>query len=169
MTEDTTTVGPHRSRRGVLATVVATTTATTGCLDRVFDPPRTRLTGLRLHNWTTRAATVRLTLRRGDETVYTDRLSLAPLREPGSVVSVLGDWSGEPARYHLRAETAAGDAALERRLPPADDDPNWEGCAFADVDLEPVRRDRPAAGRTFEAHLQPVTDADDFSADRCPR
>ncbi|WP_198662132.1 hypothetical protein [Halorussus litoreus] len=155
------------SRRAVL---VGLATTTGGCLGQVFDNPSMALTGIRLHNWTNYQTTIHLQLFREDERVLEERVSLAPLQEPGSVASFTPGWSVEDARYRIRLEETDGGATLERRLPP--DDFSWDGCAYADIDLEngwgPNRTVGPDAEKSFEMHLQEVTDPKDFSSDYCP-
>lgn len=162
-------VPPTPSRRRVLTALVGTTTLTGGCLGRVGDPATVRLTGVRIHNWVEAASTITLELRRAGALVLDERVSLAPLREPGSVVSVPAAWPVAPAQYRLRVTTADGAVTLDKPFPRSDY--RWDGCAFLDVDVESRRPGgTPDADptRTLEAHLQEVTDGDDFSADSCP-
>lgn len=155
------------SRRAVLGVLAATSS---GCVGQVLDNPSVALTGIRLHNWTNYQATIRLELFREDERVLEKRLSLAPLQEPGSVVSFTPGWSVEEARYRIRLEVLDGDATLERRLPPSDF--GWDGCAYVDADLEngwePGHTVGPDATKSFEMNLQEVADPEDFSSDYCP-
>jgi hypothetical protein len=157
------------SRRRVLTALAGTASLAGGCLGRVLDPATVRLTGVRVHNWVDAASTVELELRRDGSLVLDRQVSLAPLGEPGSVASVPAEWSVDPAQYLLRVTTADGEATLDRSVPRSDY--RWDGCAFLDVDVEPLDAGAtPDAEptRTVEAHLQEVTDGDDFSATRCP-
>lgn len=157
------------SRRRVLTALAGTVSLGGGCLGRVVDPATVRLTGVRIHNWVEAASTITLELRREGSLVLEERVSLAPLRDPGSVVSFPAEWPVDPAQYRLRVTTADGAVTLDRPFPRSDY--RWDGCAFLDVDVESRRPDgTPDADptRTLEAHLQEVTDGDDFSADSCP-
>jgi hypothetical protein len=97
------------------------------------------------------------------------QVSLAPLGDSGSVASFLAEWPVDPAQYRLRVTTADGSATLDRSVPRSDY--RWDGCAFLDVDVDPLHAGRTLDAeptRTVEAHLQEVTDGDDFSATGCP-
>lgn len=156
------------SRRSVLA-VLAGTTLTGGCLGRLTSPAGVRLTGVRVHNWVEAESTITFELRREGTPVLEETRSLAPLREPGSVVSFPAEWSVEPANYRVQVTVEDGEARLDRSLPPREF--AWDGCAFLDVDVESRRRpdgtpdDDPT--RSIEAHLQEINDANDFSVDSC--
>lgn len=155
------------SRRSIIGLVAAATTG--GCVGQVLDRPSVALTGVRLHNWTHYETDVRLELFREGDRVLDERLSLSPLRSPGSVASFDPGWSVEPAQYRIALAAPDGEATDERRLPA--DDFSWDGCAYVDADLEngwePGQPVGPDAERWFETHLQEVSDADDFSSEHC--
>lgn len=157
------------SRRRVLTALAGTLSLTGGCLGRVVDPATVRLTGVRVHNWVDAKSTVELELRRAGSLVLERRVALAPLGDSGSVASFPAEWPVDPARYRLRVRTADGTATLDRQVPRSDY--RWDGCAFLDVDVERLRPNGTPdtePTETVEAHLQEVTDDDDFSATACP-
>ena len=105
------------SRRRVLTALAGTVSLGGGCLGRVVDPATVRLTGVRIHNWVEAASTITLELRREGSLVLEERVSLAPLRDPGSVVSFPAEWPVDPAQYRLRVTTADGAVTLDGRSP----------------------------------------------------
>lgn len=107
-------------RRGVLAALAAATTASAaGCLGPLA-PDAVRLAQVTLYNAAPQEQVVVVTVRRAGETVYDDRVVLAPDsgdRPELPEWTVSGEWPAEPSRFEVTIDPVADGDGYEYAIP----------------------------------------------------